>query len=147
MKELALFLLLAFNPKMTQTGFKLEDKKEYKNQVWISDKNGVINPNLILKLEVGQVFRFYATDGTQFDAVLKQQAVENNSVYKVFGDILNYENAAFGFALTNSGTIAGAIVLKETDTVYTVEESAEHNGLVVKKTKSGKVESRNQVKN
>lgn len=139
---LALMMLSAQQNKVeARMNKKVEDTKNY---FWLTDQNGVIDPQLILNAKLEQNVRIYCTDGSKFDGVLESVKIEEN-VYKVFGTLTNRTNAAFGFAITKDGNFAGSIILQDEETLYIVEYSETHKGLVVKRASEPKENNRNKI--
>jgi hypothetical protein len=66
-------------------------------------------------------------------------------LYKVFGTVTNRSNAAFGFAITKDGNFAGSILLQDDESLYTVEFSEKHNGLILKKTAEAEQNNTNKT--
>jgi hypothetical protein len=111
-------------------GFNKIIKKEIKNQIKVTTENGVIDPNLIIELEPENNIKIVTSDGTHFDCLVKVVKYENNTTCKIFGDVLNKDKSAFGFALSKSGSFAGAILFKNESYLYTVEHSEKIGGFV-----------------
>ena len=109
-------------------------------QIYITDNNGVLNANNIIRLKPLDNIKFYLSDGTEIIALVTKTEEINKEVFKVFGDVQNKNNSGFGFVLTKDGIFAGAVVFRDGDIVYTVEYSEEAKGHMLVKSKNKKNE-------
>jgi hypothetical protein len=82
----------------------------------ISTTFGILQPNLIISLNVGDSIKFYFPDGTEETGIVKSKKEEKDSV-KIFGEILNRKDCGFGFGLTPS-IFAGAVVYQDDGKIY-----------------------------
>jgi hypothetical protein len=111
-------------------------------EIYISDNNGVINPNTIIRLKPSDNVKFYLSDGTELVGLVKETQELNKEMFKVFGDVQNKPNTGFGFVITKTGIFAGAVVFRETNTEYTLQYSEEAKGFMLIKSKSKKSEQK-----
>ena len=111
-------------------GFNKVIKKDIKNQINITTDKGIVDPNLVLNLEPENNIKIVTVDGNKFNGLVKTVKYENNTTCKIFGDVLNRERSAFGFAISKTGSFAGAIMFKNEDYLYAVEYSDQHGGFV-----------------
>ena len=86
---------------------------EINQQKIISDNFGILQPNLIISLNVGDLIKFYFPDGTCETGMVKSRKEEKDCI-RVFGDISNRKDSGFGFGLTPS-VFGGALVYRDTD--------------------------------
>lgn len=100
---------------------------------YLTDKQGVAIPEQIAKAVVGKLVKIYRPDGFCYNGKITE-IEESNDLLKVYGDVLNVESARFGFALAKGGKFAGAVLDKNSDTVYVLEFSAIHKGFVLKRS-------------
>lgn len=99
-------------------------------ETYLTDTQGVANPNTIIKMIPGNVVRIYLTDGTFFTATVKETTMHSEGIFKAFGEISNPPNMGFGFVLTKDGVFAGAIVNRTTNVTYKLKYSEAHQGHV-----------------
>jgi hypothetical protein len=132
-----LFILCFFtNFSAASIKEKEEDLTKYpklslRQENYISDNSGIINPNLLLALKPGHIIAFYLTDGTYVSALIKQTEVIDSKMLKVFGESLNQRNCGFGFVITEEEIFAGAIVFRDEQKIYTVKYSDLYKGYVL----------------
>jgi hypothetical protein len=107
---------------------------ELQQEKYITDTNGVANPNTIIRLLPSNTIKIYLPDGTELKGVVTKIEEINKEVFKVFGDIQNKPNTGFGFVLTKNGIFAGAVVFRDEDTTYTLKYSEEAKGYILIKT-------------
>lgn len=88
---------------------------------YISDNKGILNPNLLLDLKPGHIICFFLPDGTQISGLVKKIEIDNNKIFKLFGDALNQKDCGFGFVVTGDEIFAGAVVFRQEDRTYTVK--------------------------
>jgi len=105
-------------------------------QIYLSDKNGLVNPNNIIRLKPLDSVIFYLSDGTEVKGIIKSTEEVNKEVFKAFGDVESTPNAGFGFALTKDGIFAGAIAFDGGEVVYTLEFSYTAKGYWFIKSKN-----------
>lgn len=127
-------LILLLSPTIN----KADDIKipviELQQEKYITDTNGVANPNSIIRLLPSNTIKIYLPDGTELKGVVTKIEEINKEVFKVFGDIQNKPNTGFGFVLTKSGIFAGAVVFRDEDITYTLKYSEEAKGYILIKT-------------
>ena len=99
---------------------------------YFTDKQGVAIPAQIAKAVVGKLVRIYRPDGFCYNGKITE-IEESDGLLKVYGEVLNLESARFGFALARGGNFAGAVLDKNSDTVYVLEFSDAHKGFVLKR--------------
>lgn len=95
----------------------------------VSDAQGVVQPQLLAVLVVGDLIKFSRADGFEYSGKITdiQETPESLKIYGVCND----ENINFGFALIKGGIFAGAVIDKKQTEVYTLEFSAAHKGYVL----------------
>jgi len=98
-------------------------------QLQLTDKNGIVIPSQIIKSIVGQLATIYRTDGFKYDVQITE-IEESDEYLKVYGKVLNVEDASFGFAMARGGNFAGAIIEKKENKTYVLEFSAAHKGFI-----------------
>lgn len=87
-------------------------------ETYLTDTNGLANPNTIIRLKPGDSVRIYFTDGSYFTALVKETEMQESGVFKVFGEMTSHSNTGFGFVLTRDGTFAGAVVQRTQDITH-----------------------------
>ena len=97
----------------------------------LSTTNGILNPNEIIKLQPTDQIVVYLPNGSKFTGIVTKSEFKNKDQFEVFGEMHSHENTGFGFVLTKSGVFAGAIVMRNTDTIYNITYSPESNGYVL----------------
>lgn len=100
-------------------------------ETYITDKSGVLNPSNIISLVPSNLIKFYMTDGTMFTGIVKEIETSDKQIFKIYGEIMNKQNAGFGFVLTSEGVFAGAVVIRNSEETYTVQYSRQANGYVL----------------
>lgn len=93
---------------------------------------GVLLPSEIIKLEPNNEIKIYLPDGTLFRGTVSKSNMKERYHFECFGELHTLPNAGFGFVVTKDG-IFGAIVMRDTDTIYHVKYSIEANGYVLLK--------------
>jgi hypothetical protein len=130
MKKLLISTLLL----TTVLGITQEPKQAYglklQQNIYITDKNGVANPNVIIRLVPSNIVKICLPDGTEYTGMVKSIEEQGTELVKVFGEFLDKPESGFGFVLRKDGLFAGAMVFKDTDTTYTLEFSAEAKGYI-----------------
>jgi hypothetical protein len=101
---------------------------------YFTDTNGVFQVSQLISAPVGNLVRIYKTDGEYYTAQITE-IEESSEFFKIYGNVLNKDNARFGFALAKGGVFAGAIVEKGADRVYTVEFSVAHKGFILQRAR------------
>lgn len=130
--------LLADEPRVLIPTLSIEQ------EIYLSDKNGVVNIGNIIKLKPTDNIKFYLSDGTELTGLVTETQEYNKEMIKVFGDIQNKPNTGFGFVLAKEGTLAkesifaGAVVFRDTDETYTVQYSEAAKGYMLIKSKGKK---------
>jgi hypothetical protein len=134
MKNIILFLLAS----TTVLGGLKQSSEELKyppisinQENFVSDKNGVFNPALLLNLKPGNIISFSLEDGTQISGLVKSIEIDNNKIFKLFGDALNQKNCGFGFVVTADEIFAGALIFRDESKTYTVKFKESFKGFVL----------------
>lgn len=141
MKKTTLLLTTLMIPIMGMTSTKPDPIKsdlKLNQEIFVTDKNGVANPNIIINLNVGDTIRIYLPDGKSYSGIVKSTESINDEQFKFFGELYGEEKIGFGFALAKGGIFAGAIVFKETFEIYTLEFDKESKGYIFLKNFSNK---------
>lgn len=132
MKLTFLFLLglcswnsLALGLEKSPTPIKLEFAEHS-----LTTSFGLLLPSEIIKLEPTNDIKINLPDGTEFKGVVTKTTFKEKYHFECFGEIRNYTNTGFGFVVTKDG-IYGAIVMRDTDTIFHVKYSTEANGFVL----------------
>lgn len=99
----------------------------------ISTNGGILNPNEIIRLQPKDLVVVYLPDGTKFSGMITKTEFKNKDHFECFGEIYSHKNAGFGFVLTRDGVFAGAIVLRNTDTIFNITYSKEAEGYILVK--------------
>lgn len=99
-------------------------------QLHYSDEHGVILPSQIIKSIAGQLVTFRRTDGFKYDAQITE-IEESDDYLKVYGKILNVEEANFGFVMARGGNFAGAVLEKKNQKTYVLKFSEPHKGFIL----------------
>jgi hypothetical protein len=102
-----------------------------KQENFISDSQGVLNPNLLGDLRPGHIVLFYLPDGTKISGLVKKIESDSNKIFKLFGDALNQKNCGFGFVIADNDIFAGALVFRDEDKTYTVKYSEILKGFIL----------------
>ena len=132
MKSLILLALLASSiAKQAQPELPKYPQLKLDQESYLTDTQGVLNPQVIISLRPGDNIRIYLTDGTLFQGLVKETSLTDNSVFKVFGDISSHKNTGFGFCITKDGIFAGAVVQRDQEIQHTVTESVPHKGYIL----------------
>lgn len=103
-------------------------------EIYLTNKVGVANPNSVIRLKPRDNIIIYLTDGTVLKGIVTKTEDINKEIFKVFGDIQNKENTGFGFVLTKDGIFAGAVVCRNEDITYVLKYSKEAEGFIFFKT-------------
>ena len=103
---------LLLSPPKAEGGVRIQGL-EINQQKIISNNLGILQPNLIISLNVGDSIKFYFPDGTCETGIVKSRKEEKDCI-RVFGDISNRRDSGFGFGLTPSA-FGGALVYRDTD--------------------------------
>jgi len=106
-------------------------KLQLEQETYLSDKNGVLYANSILKLIPSSSIILYLPDGTEIKGMIKEVQIDNNEKISVYGDVTNKQNTGFGFILNSKGVFAGAVVFRDTEITYTVQYSVPHKGYIL----------------
>lgn len=100
------------------------------SQIYLTDKNGVANPTAIINTKTGENIVIYLPTGECFSGWVKSTSMENNTIFKIFGEFSEPKNSGFGFILIKDGTFGGAIVLRDSNINYGLKYSEAANGYV-----------------
>jgi hypothetical protein len=114
-------------PEQTNNPFQLKLEQE----IYLSDKTGVLYASSILKLTPGCSVVLYLPDGTEIKGLIKEAINENGEKYCVYGEATNKDNTGFGFVLSAKGVFAGAVVFRNSESTYTVQYSVPHHGYIL----------------
>lgn len=120
-------------PKQPFSSLKLDQETH------LTDNFGILNPKMIINLIPSNNIRICLADGTILSGVVKETNMENNEVFKIFGEITNKPNTGFGFVLTKDGIFAGAVVFRDTEETHTVQFSEEAKGYILVKSLGKKI--------
>lgn len=93
---------------------------------------GIILPSEIIKLAPNNEVKFCLPDGTIFKGIVTKANLKEKYHFECFGELHSHPNTGFGFVVTNDG-IFGAVVMRNTDTIYYVTYSEEANGYILLK--------------
>lgn len=115
--------LIALLPLLiVQSTDKTETKQPFSLKLdqitYLTDTKGVANPNVIIQVKPGDAVRIYFLNGTYFSAIVKETNMQDNGVFKVFGEMTSPDNTGFGFVLTRDGVFAGAVVQRTEDVTH-----------------------------
>ena len=113
--KLLLILISFFFGSMSTSG-EMKKVLELNQEKIITDTFGLLRPNLIISLNVGDSIKFYFPDGTQEIGIVKSKKEEKDSI-RIFGEIPNRKDCGFGFGLTPS-VFAGAVVYQDDGRIY-----------------------------
>jgi hypothetical protein len=94
-------------------GGVIKEPLEINQEKHISSNLGLLEPNLIISLKVGDLIKFYFPDGTYESGIVKSRKEEKDCI-RVFGEILNKKDSGFGFGLTPN-IFGGALVYRDAD--------------------------------
>jgi len=97
----------------------------------ISTNGGILNPGEIIKLKANDCIVVYLPDGTKFSGMITNTEFKNKDHFECFGEMHSHNNTGFGFILTRDGVFAGAIVVRNTDTIFNITYSKEANGYIL----------------
>lgn len=97
----------------------------------ISTNGGILNPSEIIKLKANDYIIIYLPDGTRFSGMITKTEFKNKDHFECFGEMHSHKNTGFGFILTKEGVFAGAIVLRDADTIFNITYSKEANGYIL----------------
>jgi hypothetical protein len=125
---LACLLLLT---AVSTAGIELRPALSLDQEHYLTTTTGIINPNEIIKAAVKDLIVLYLPDGTKFSGVITKAEFKTEDKFECFGEFHSHDNAGFGFVLTKGGVFAGAIVMRNTDTVYCVGYSEAMQGYVL----------------
>lgn len=110
-------------------------------ETYLTDKNGIFIPNLLVKLMPGNAIKIYLTDGTELMGLVKTTEMFNGQIFKVFGEIVNKKNTGFGFVLTKDAVFAGAVVFRDTEDTYAISYDESRKGFILSRQVSKKLGS------
>jgi hypothetical protein len=113
------------DPKMPQVKLELSEHS-------LTTDFGVLLPSEIIKLQPDSEVKIKLPDGTTFRGTVTKSAFKEKYLFECLGEVNNFTNTGFGFVVTNDG-IFGAIVMRDTDTIFHVKFSEEANGFVLLK--------------
>jgi hypothetical protein len=133
MKAILSSLLLTFLPlsiieKDNSTKLSLSEEK------YVTDRSGVANPNIIIRLVPSNNIKMYLIDGTELIGLVTSVEEVQGESFKVYGEIQNKKNSGFGFLMKKTGEFAGAILMKDENLTYVLNYSEESKGYIFIKT-------------
>lgn len=99
----------------------------------ISTNSGILNPNEIIKLKDKDFIVVYLPDGTKFEGMVTKSEFKTKEHFECYGELYSHKNAGFGFVLTREGVFAGAVVLRDTQTVYNITFSNQAQAYILVK--------------
>ena len=106
----------------------------------ISNEQGILLPNEIIKLKAGDIIKLYFSNGTFFTATVKTSQFQTPDKFECYGESITHENTGFGFVLTKDGVFAGAVVMRNSDTTYKIGYSPQLNGFILFKDVNPKIQ-------
>ena len=118
--------LIFFLSYLSYGELKIENKEakpfspKIDTELNLTSLNGAVNLGLVLKLGVGDTAVIKFSDGNKAVCLVKTTEFVDNKVFKIFGDVINAENAAFGFIFDKSGKIGGAVMFKDKNLTYSL---------------------------
>lgn len=87
-----------------------------------SSHTGILNLDIIMHLQIGEKVQFITNTGEIFLCIVKEYTIlEKEEQVRIYGDILNKEDAKFGFGFSKKGEVAGAIILRTDKKRYTAK--------------------------
>ena len=105
---------------------------------YFTDENGKADPARIINTPIGKLVKIYRPDGFCYTGKVTE-IEESDTVFKIYGTVLNVEGAQFGFVLAKGGVFAGAVVESDKDNTYVLEYSDAHKGYALfRSSKYGK---------
>lgn len=96
-------------------------------ETFITDRSGAIIPSSILKLTPGNAVSITLPDGKELKGLVKTTEFLNNEIFKIFGEINGPDNIGFGFVVTKTGILAGAVVFRDKNINFVVQFNAVEN--------------------
>lgn len=105
----------------------------------LTSTQGVLDPKEIINLKPKDFVKFYLSDGTEISGMLNKAEFKTKEHFECFGESFSHENTGFGFILNRNGTFAGALVMRNSDTTYTVEYSDKFKGYILLKKQKSKI--------
>jgi hypothetical protein len=132
-------IIIAFLLALTPVKAAIESKLAIDQELFLSDKNGVVKAAAIAKAAAGTMIKLYKTDGTFYTGVVSL-VKEDNEAFEIQGTINNC-NASFGFKLIKGGSFVGAVVEHEAKKTYVLEFSLPHKGFILVQTLKYNVEA------
>ena len=106
----------------------------------ISNEQGLLLPNEIIKLKAGDVIKLYFSNGAFLTAVVKTSQFQTPDKFECYGESITHENTGFGFVLTKDGVFAGAVVMRNSDVIYKIQYSSQLNGFMLYKDVNPKIQ-------
>lgn len=98
----------------------------------ITTNLGILLPSEIIKLEPNNEVKIFLPDGTPFRGIVTKTNMKEKYHFECFGELYNSPNTGFGFVVTKDG-VFGAVVMRDTDTIFYVKYSEEANGYILLK--------------
>lgn len=97
-----------------------------------SSHTGILNLDLIMHLQVGEKVQFTTNTGEVFFCLVKEYNIlEKEEQVRIYGDLLNKEDARFGFGFSKKGEVAGAIILRADKKRYTAKFNSACKGFLL----------------
>ena len=98
---------------------------------FITDDNGKVVVPTILSLKVGDLIRIRLFNGKEVLGKVNLREEAHKEYIKIYGDILDKnETAGFGFVALYEGVLAGALLYKNTQKVFTLRYNEEAKAFV-----------------
>lgn len=119
-------LTLETNEPIPSSSFSLSERP-------LTTNVGILLPSQIIRVEANQEVKMYLPDGTKFTGTITKTQFKTKDHFECFGELNSHSNAGFGFVMTRDGVFAGAVVLRDSDTIFHVSYSEEAKGYVLLK--------------
>lgn len=132
---LSKIVLVTLLPTLAFAGIKPEEyiipglRLRIEGETQLTDKVGVVLPEQVIKLPVGKLVTINRVDGFVYHGQVTE-IEEGPDFYKVFGKILNSEDAGFGFAINKGGYFSGAIRERQANVTYVLEFNPTYKGFI-----------------
>lgn len=127
----AILICLLSLSMLCRAGIEFRPALSLDQEHQLTSPAGIINPNEIIKTNVKDLITMYLPNGTKFSGVITRAEFKTPDKFECFGEFHSHENTGFGFVLTKDGTFAGAIVMRNTDTIYYVCYSEAVQGYIL----------------
>ena len=133
MKKIILLICLTLNSAFALD--KVPALSEFKlglSEHSITTNFGVFLPSEIIKLQVDNEIKINLPEGTTFKGTVTKSFFKEKYHFECFGEVSSHANTGFGFVVTKDG-VYGAVVMRDTDTIFHVKYSEEANGFILLK--------------